>query len=154
MLLSNDGLLPLDRERTRRVAVLGPLADTLHVDWYSGTLPYAVTPRAGLADLLGAGSVTCHEGVDRIALRTADGRPCTVTVTRSCCRPTRPTSSDRCAFTSASDRFSVMVTSMTSGCRTHQPAHAGFLQTTVSEGVYAVWNFSVRTSSSLPGLRK
>jgi beta-glucosidase len=73
VLLRNDGLLPLDGERTGRVAVLGPLADTLHVDWYSGTLPYAVTPRAGLVDLLGEGAVACHEGVDRIALRTADG---------------------------------------------------------------------------------
>jgi len=73
VLLRNDGLLPLDRAHVGRIAVLGPLADTLHVDWYSGTLPYAVTPRAGLADLLGADAVTCHEGVDRIALRTADG---------------------------------------------------------------------------------
>ena len=73
VLLRNDGLLPLSRDRLRRVAVLGPLADTLHVDWYSGTLPYAVTPRAGLSELLGAGSVTFHESVDRVALRTPAG---------------------------------------------------------------------------------
>jgi beta-glucosidase len=74
VLLRNDGLLPLDPRALRRVAVLGPLADTLLVDWYSGTLPYAVTPRAGLSELLGAGSVTFHESVDRVALRTAAGR--------------------------------------------------------------------------------
>jgi beta-glucosidase len=74
VLLRNDGLLPLSVDEVRRVAVLGPLADTLLVDWYSGTLPYAVTPRAGLSELLGAGSVTFHESVDRIALRTAAGR--------------------------------------------------------------------------------
>jgi len=71
VLLRNDhGLLPLDRARTRTVAVIGPLADTLMEDWYSGTLPYQVTPAHGIAAALGdAGSVRVVEGVDRIALR-------------------------------------------------------------------------------------
>ncbi|RKR87103.1 exo-1,4-beta-glucosidase [Micromonospora pisi] len=68
VLLRNDGLLPLAPAHAPRVAVLGPLADTLHVDWYSGTLPYAVTARDGLAARLGT-SVAYHPGVDRIALR-------------------------------------------------------------------------------------
>ena len=42
-----------------------------------------------------------------------EGRPWTVTVTRSCCLWTRPTSSDRWAFTSAKGNVSVMVTSLT-----------------------------------------
>ncbi|MFC6020270.1 glycoside hydrolase family 3 C-terminal domain-containing protein [Plantactinospora solaniradicis] len=66
-------LLPLAPERLRRLAVLGPLADTLYEDWYSGTLPYAVTARAGLATRLGAPAVVHHTGADRIALRTAEG---------------------------------------------------------------------------------
>ncbi|MER7457792.1 glycoside hydrolase family 3 C-terminal domain-containing protein [Micromonospora sp. NPDC126480] len=69
VLLRNDALLPLDPRL--RVAVLGPLADTVHTDWYSGTLPYAVTLGAALAGRLPA--VTTHPGVDRIALH-ADGR--------------------------------------------------------------------------------
>lgn len=40
-----------------------------------------------------------------VATSTAEGLPCTVTVTRSCWELTRLTSSDRCAFTSASDRI-------------------------------------------------
>ncbi|RKN41469.1 glycoside hydrolase family 3 C-terminal domain-containing protein [Micromonospora endolithica] len=68
VLLRNDALLPLDE--TVRVAVLGPLADTVHTDWYSGTLPYAVTLHAALAGRLPA--VTGHPGVDRIALRVGD----------------------------------------------------------------------------------
>jgi beta-glucosidase len=75
VLLKNDaGLLPLDAPGT--VAVIGPLADTVLTDWYSGTLPYAVTPRAGLAERLGADAVRYAEGVDRIRLRTAAGVVC------------------------------------------------------------------------------
>ncbi|MFV2020741.1 glycoside hydrolase family 3 C-terminal domain-containing protein [Micromonospora sp. LOL_023] len=66
-------LLPLDPAGIRRIAVVGPLADTAHTDWYSGTLPYAVTPRAGLATRLAGTTVTHHEGVDRVALRVGAG---------------------------------------------------------------------------------
>ncbi|TDO66468.1 beta-glucosidase [Kribbella sp. VKM Ac-2571] len=63
--------LPLDAAKTKDVAVIGPLADTVYEDWYSGTMPYRITPRAGIAERLGAGStVTATEGVDRIALRS------------------------------------------------------------------------------------
>jgi beta-glucosidase len=68
VLLKNDGLLPL--RDPRRVAVIGQLADTVLEDWYSGTLPYAVTAREGIAEW--AETVVC-EGVDRVALRTGSG---------------------------------------------------------------------------------
>nr|WP_202538703.1 glycoside hydrolase family 3 protein [Streptomyces sp. SID8379] len=77
VLLKNaHGTLPLNRARTASVAVVGPLADTLCTDWYAGTLPYAVTPRDGIAAKLGEAAVTGSEGVDRIALRntTTGGR--------------------------------------------------------------------------------
>ncbi|MDG4765443.1 glycoside hydrolase family 3 C-terminal domain-containing protein [Solwaraspora sp. WMMD406] len=66
-------LLPLDSGRIRRIAVIGPLADTVLTDWYSGTLPYAVTARDGLAARFDTATVTPHEGVDRIALRVGTG---------------------------------------------------------------------------------
>ncbi|WP_063741516.1 beta-glucosidase family protein [Saccharothrix syringae] len=69
VLLRNDSFLPL-RPGTE-LAVIGTHADTLFEDWYSGTLPYQVTVRRGLEQFT---SVTHHEGVDRIALRAADGR--------------------------------------------------------------------------------
>ncbi|HYN95450.1 MAG TPA: glycoside hydrolase family 3 C-terminal domain-containing protein [Pilimelia sp.] len=57
------------------VAVVGPLADTLYTDWYSGALPYRVTPVDGIAARVGAQNVASSEGVDRIALRdVATGR--------------------------------------------------------------------------------
>jgi len=76
-------LLPLAAAKTRRVAVVGPLADSVYTDWYSGTPPYTVTPRQGIAARLGAGAtVVGGEGVDRIALRdVATGRYVTATGT-------------------------------------------------------------------------
>ncbi len=69
-------LLPLNPARVERVAVLGPLADILHTDWYSGTLPYSVTAYDGLTARLGArATVEHHAGVDRIALRLAGPSP-------------------------------------------------------------------------------
>jgi beta-glucosidase len=65
VLLRNEGTLPL--RDVRRVAVVGQLGDTVLEDWYSGTLPYAVTARAGIAERVE--TVFC-EGVDRIRLRT------------------------------------------------------------------------------------
>lgn len=73
VLLKNSAALPLKASQ-KNVAVVGPLADTLYTDWYSGTLPYAVTPAKGIASKLGT-SVATSEGVDRIALRdTATGK--------------------------------------------------------------------------------
>jgi beta-glucosidase len=78
VLLKNDGpgerpLLPLTGDNARRVAVIGPLADTLFEDWYSGTMPYRVSVAAGLSAALATqgGKVVLVEGVDRIALRAA-----------------------------------------------------------------------------------
>jgi beta-glucosidase len=68
VLLKNDGLLPLDAARVPRIAVIGPLADTLCEDWYSGTMPYRITIAAGLAE---HGHDVVHvAGADRIALRS------------------------------------------------------------------------------------
>ncbi|NGO45635.1 glycoside hydrolase family 3 C-terminal domain-containing protein [Streptomyces ureilyticus] len=67
LLKNSGGALPL-KTSAKNVAVVGPLADTLYTDWYSGTLPYAVTPKEGIAAKVGA-PVTSSEGVDRIALK-------------------------------------------------------------------------------------
>jgi beta-glucosidase len=71
VLLKNDrGQLPL--KPGGKVAVVGPLADTLYTDWYGGKLPYQVTAVDGIAER--AGSVTAGEAADRIALQSPDGR--------------------------------------------------------------------------------
>ncbi|MBQ1036375.1 glycoside hydrolase family 3 protein [Micromonospora sp. C81] len=75
--------LPLDPARTRKVAVLGPLADTLYSDWYGGDLPYQVTALDGIRERLGdSASVSGLDGADRIALKDpATGRYVTATGT-------------------------------------------------------------------------
>jgi beta-glucosidase len=70
LLRDNGNTLPLNAGATKKIAVVGPLADTLYTDWYSGSLPYGVTPVQGITNRLGsAATVTSSEGVDRIALR-------------------------------------------------------------------------------------
>lgn len=53
VLLKNaKATLPLSKT-VKSVAVIGPLADSVHWDWYGGTPPYAVTPLAGIKAELG-----------------------------------------------------------------------------------------------------
>jgi len=54
VLLKNAGnTLPLDKSKLKSIAVIGPLADSVHWDWYGGTPPYAVTPLAGITAAAG-----------------------------------------------------------------------------------------------------
>jgi beta-glucosidase len=45
-------ILPLDRTKLRAVAVIGPYADQVALDWYSGTPPYAISPLEGIKNKL------------------------------------------------------------------------------------------------------
>jgi beta-glucosidase len=53
---SRRPLLPFDRTRLKSVAVIGPYADQVALDWYSGTPPYTVSPFQGIKNKLGAGT--------------------------------------------------------------------------------------------------
>ncbi|MGA3100349.1 MAG: glycoside hydrolase family 3 C-terminal domain-containing protein [Terracidiphilus sp.] len=53
LLKNEDNILPLDKSKIKSIAVIGPLADQVHWDWYGGTPPYAVTPLQGIKDLVG-----------------------------------------------------------------------------------------------------
>ncbi len=68
VLLKNDrAMLPLKAGKVRSIAVIGPLADRVALDWYSGTPPFAVTPLAGIRARAGNGiSVTYSEGRDAV----------------------------------------------------------------------------------------
>ena len=49
VLLKNESnTLPLDKKTLKSIAVIGPLADSIHWDWYGGIPPYAVTPLDGI----------------------------------------------------------------------------------------------------------
>ncbi|OWA35854.1 beta-glucosidase [Saccharibacillus sp. O16] len=75
VLLKNDNqTLPLKVDQLSKVAVIGPLGDIVYRDWYSGELPYAITPRAGIQEKLNAagkgGQTTFAGGTDRIKLKS------------------------------------------------------------------------------------
>jgi beta-glucosidase len=56
VLLQNAGnFLPLKRENLRSIAVIGPRANEVLYDYYSGPAPYLVTPLQGIRDKAGAG---------------------------------------------------------------------------------------------------
>lgn len=53
LLENRDATLPLDRSKLSRVLVVGPLADEVLLDWYSGTPPYTISAFTGIRDALG-----------------------------------------------------------------------------------------------------
>ena len=63
VLLKNGGLLPLNKSVLKSIAVIGPRADRVLLDWYGGAPPYVVTPLAGIRAKVGPG----------VTVRYADG---------------------------------------------------------------------------------
>jgi beta-glucosidase len=57
LLKNSAGLLPLDRDSVRSIAVIGPLSNRVLLDWYSGTPPYTVSPREGIENTAAVGFV-------------------------------------------------------------------------------------------------
>jgi beta-glucosidase len=53
LLKNSRATLPLNRRTLKSVAVIGPFADQVLLDWYSGTPPYTVSPLAGIRHALG-----------------------------------------------------------------------------------------------------
>ena len=72
VLRNDEGVLPL--ADPARIAVVGPLADVVLTDWYSGTPPYAVGIASGLAARYPSADVVVETGADTIALCAPDGR--------------------------------------------------------------------------------
>jgi beta-glucosidase len=48
LLKNNDKFLPLKKDSIKSIAVIGPLADSVHWDWYGGIPRHAVTPLEGI----------------------------------------------------------------------------------------------------------
>jgi beta-glucosidase len=55
LLRNADKLLPLDKSALKSIAVIGPSANNVFIDWYAGNLPYAVTPLEGIRAKVGPG---------------------------------------------------------------------------------------------------
>jgi beta-glucosidase len=48
-------MLPLNKASLKSIAVVGPLADVVALDWYSGTPGYVITPLQGIKEKVGSG---------------------------------------------------------------------------------------------------
>jgi beta-glucosidase len=55
LLKNSNKMLPLDKAKIKSIAVIGPRANEVLLDWYSGTPPYRVTPLEGIKNKLGSG---------------------------------------------------------------------------------------------------
>jgi len=77
VLLKNEGnMLPINPDKVKgAIAVIGPLADTLHLDWYSGRPAYLRTPLEGLRDLYGKNKIVHADYRDIVSFTAEDGRP-------------------------------------------------------------------------------
>jgi beta-glucosidase len=56
LLKNENNTLPLDRAKLKSIAVIGPWADQVLLDWYSGTPPYAVSSLEGIRESVGKGT--------------------------------------------------------------------------------------------------
>ncbi|MDD4822066.1 MAG: glycoside hydrolase family 3 C-terminal domain-containing protein [Bacteroidales bacterium] len=58
VLLKNEkGMLPLNKQKITKIAVIGNRADDVIEDWYSGTLPYKITPLQGIREVAEANKI-------------------------------------------------------------------------------------------------
>jgi beta-glucosidase len=53
LLKNENNTLPLDAAKVKSIAVIGPWADEVLLDWYSGTPPYTVTALKGIVEAAG-----------------------------------------------------------------------------------------------------
>jgi beta-glucosidase len=60
LLKRSPGLVPLEKRRAKSIAVLGPRADAVLLDWYSGTPPYAISPLQGIRERAGEGATVTY----------------------------------------------------------------------------------------------
>ena len=71
VLLKNGGILPI-MDRDKRIAVVGPLADDILMDWYTGYAAYEKTVIDGVRELFP--NVSGGSLWDRVAVKASDGR--------------------------------------------------------------------------------
>ncbi|MBF0575234.1 glycoside hydrolase family 3 C-terminal domain-containing protein [Dysgonomonas sp. GY617] len=67
VLLKNEKkLLPLDKNKIKSIAVIGPRADEILLDWYSGTPPYTVSILQGIKNAVGNNIEVYYEASNEI----------------------------------------------------------------------------------------
>lgn len=77
LLKNKNNILPIKKEKVKKIAVIGPRANQVISDWYSGTPPYAVTALEGIKNAIGDNAEITYNQSNKadsavIAAREAD----------------------------------------------------------------------------------
>lgn len=71
VLLKNElKTLPLKEDEIKKIAVIGPTADVIYKDWYTGTSSYRITPLQGLRQRFKNAEINFVNGNDKIAIKS------------------------------------------------------------------------------------
>jgi len=73
VLLKNKGLLPLDKNKVKSIAVVGPRSAEVLLDWYSGSPAYTISPLEGIKNKLGPDVAVSHTTNADMAVSLAKG---------------------------------------------------------------------------------
>ncbi|MGN8647444.1 glycoside hydrolase family 3 C-terminal domain-containing protein [Gracilibacillus sp. HCP3S3_G5_1] len=66
LLKNEEQLLPLQKDKLKKLAIIGPTANDVFRDWYTGYPPYKISPLAGIEDYLSDVEISYHDGFDRM----------------------------------------------------------------------------------------
>ncbi|GAA5417230.1 xylan 1,4-beta-xylosidase [Paraliobacillus ryukyuensis] len=69
LLKNHEELLPLNEKKLKKIAVIGPTANCVFRDWYTGHPPYVCTPYQGIKNRGPSADVQYVSGHDTIALK-------------------------------------------------------------------------------------
>jgi len=74
LLKNENNFLPLDKTKIKSIAVIGPYANQVLLDWYSGTPPYTISALEGIKNKLGNNvTVQWTTGKDADSVKTLAG---------------------------------------------------------------------------------
>ncbi len=71
-LLKNNGILPLKKEKIKKLAVLGVHGNTVYPDWYTGKSSYNITIYEGFKAILPEAEVVYEDCRDTVAIRSIE----------------------------------------------------------------------------------
>ena len=71
LLKNSAGALPLDKKVLKSIAVIGPRANEVLLDWYSGTPPYSVSPLDGIKSAVGDAVKVSYAAAGEAAVKIA-----------------------------------------------------------------------------------
>lgn len=80
LLKNSDHLLPLDLHKIKSIAVIGPRADNVILDWYSGTPPYMVSVLQGIRNAVGKNVIVRYAASDQMDEATNAAKASDVTI--------------------------------------------------------------------------